>query len=347
MLKTKLRNGFSIIASICLVLSGLMAFTFLKQKVEAAGVAVTATPNELALTTATDVTFTYTASTAVEASGTTFTFVVSPALPGALSNCTASDTQADATSGGTGSFGSFSTTGAVFTTSNATTTTGRSLCLKIPSISSAASYSVSIVSSTSPGAGDFGAALLHVGDNNDVNVTAIVAPTISFNIRNLADSADTNVCDLGLVDTTTDPDADAVDDGVGECGYSLAVGTNSATGFQITINSDGALRTGSHNMTAVTDNQTLDAGTEEYGLDNVVAPAGVTENNTASYTFQTNSSPVPTTAQNFVSASAPFSYVAGTDATDVTLVIHGLAISSSTPTGSYAHTVTYQATASF
>ncbi len=340
----KFNKLITAVAIVPVLALGLVGYTELfSTGIEAAGVAVTATPNEIALTTATDVTFTYTASNAVENSGTTYVFIVNPALPSALADCTSADTQADATSGGTGSFGSFSTTGATFTTTNATTTTGRSLCLKFPSVATAASYGVTIVSST----GDFGIALIHFGDNNDVTVTATVAPTLSFNIRNLADSADTNVCDLGNVDTTTPVDLDSTDDGAGECGYSLAIGTNSATGFQATIDSNGALTNGTYNMTNVDDNGTFGTGTEEYGLANITAGTGVTENNTASYTYQTDTSPIPTTPNNFVSSASAVNYVAGTDASDVTLVMHGLTVAPATPTGNYTQTITYQVTANF
>lgn len=307
----------------------------------AAAVSVTASPNEV--TTGGDITFTYTASTAVEASGTTYVFVVSPALSASLANCSTPDGFADSdNTNGAGSFGSFSSTGATFTTTTATATTGRSFCLSFPN-ESIGSFSVAIVSST----GDFGAALVHYDDNNDVNVSATILPTLSFNIRTLDDTADTNVCDLGNVRTTTSVDLDAVDDGVGECGYSLAIGTNSASGFQATMASSGALTNGSHNMASLADNSSFSAGTESYAIANVTAPSGITENATAGFTFQTDSSPVPTTAQNFISSTGPFVYTAGVDATDVTTVIHGLTIGSGTPTGSYTHTVTFQVTASF
>jgi hypothetical protein len=340
----KLKKFFSTLTAASVAL-GVFAYTgLLMPEVSAAGVSITATPNEIALSTATDVTFTYTASNAVEAIGTTYTFVSNPTLPGALSNCTSADGFADANgTDGAGSFSGFSTTGATFTLTTATTTTGRSFCIKLPSIASAASYSFSIISST----GDFGAALVHVGDNNDVTVTAVVGPTLSFNIRNAADSADTNVCDLGSVDTTTVVDLDSTDDGVGECQYALATATNSDSGFQVTIDTDGPLDSGANTMTYVDDNGTFGTGTEEYGLANVTAPAGITEDSTASFTFQTDASPLSATPVNFISSTNPFVYTAGTDATDVTIVTHGLTVGTGTETGAYAQLVSLQMTSGF
>lgn len=333
----------TLLTAAAMLIAPAVAAVSLMTPVSAAAVSVTATPNEV--TTGGDITFTYAASTAVEASGTTYVFLVSPALSASLANCTVADGFADSNgTDGAGSFGGFSTTSATFTTTTATVTGGRSFCLSFPN-ETIGSFSVAIVSST----GDFGAALVHYDDNNDVNVTATIGPTLSFNIRNLADSADTNVCDLGNVLTTTTVNLDATDDGVGECGYSLAIGTNSASGFQATITSSGPLTNGSHNMAALADNAAFVAGTESYALANVTAPAGITENATVGFTFQTDSSPVPTgpVPENFISAAAPFVYTAGVDATDVTTVMHGLTVGSGTPTGIYTQTVTFQVTAAF
>lgn len=332
----------SLLTAAAMLVAPAIAFTALfTAPVSAAAVSVVATPNEV--TTGGDITFTYTASTAVEAPGTTYVFLVSPALSAAVANCTVADGFADSNgTDGAGSFGGFGTTGATFTTTTATVTAGRSFCLSFPN-ETIGSYSVAIVSST----GDFGAALVHYDDNNDVNVTAAVGPTLSFNIRNLTDTADTNVCDLGNVLTTTAVNLDAVVDGVGECGYALAVGTNAANGFQVTMASSGPLTNGTHNMASLADNAAFVAGTESYALANVTAAAGITENATAGFTFQTNSSPVPVGAENFISSAGPFVYTAGVNATDVTTVIHGLTVGSGTPTGIYLHTVTFQAAAAF
>lgn len=338
----KNKKSTSLLTAAAMLVAPAIALTALfTAPVSAAPVGVTATPNEV--TTGGDITFTYTATNAVEASASTYVFLVSPALSGALVDCAVADLFADANGvNGAGAFGGFSTTGATFTTATATVTAPRSFCLSFPN-ETIGSYSVAIVTST----GDFGAALVHYDDNNDILVTATVGPTLSFNIRNLADSADTNACDLGNVTTTTTVNLNATDDGVGECGYSLAIGTNSASGFQATIDADAALASGSFTMTDLADNAAFVAGTESYGLANVTAPGAITENVTAGFTFQTDSSPVPVTPANFISATAPFVYTAGVDATDVTTVMHGLTVGSATETGAYVQLVTYRVTANF
>jgi hypothetical protein len=286
-----------------------------------------------------DVTFTYTASTAVEDSGTTYTVVVSPALPGALADCDTPTDAIDTSSGGDGSFGSFTTTGAVFTTTTDTTSTGRELCLKFPAETDPNSYSVMISSST----GDFGLSMVHYADNNTVQVSATVGATLSLNLVNLTDTGDQNSCSLGNATTLTAVNLDVTDDGDGECGYGVAVGTNATNGFTVQIQgSANGLYNGTDTIADVSG--AFDTGTEEYGLANVTVPAAVTA---AGGFTGANGYPIPTTATNFVSAAAPFTYTAGVDVSDITRVIHGLTVASGTPVGAYTQTVTYTATANF
>lgn len=318
-------------------------------RVSAAAVAVTVSSPadaEFVGTSAEDITFGYVASATEFANTNTITVIVSPTLPGALTNCTAPTTDADGDSTPDGAFGSFTTSSAVYTFTAATTdaaTTGIDLCLRFPATTPAASYSISV---TDTNDNDFGAALVYAGDDNDVNVTAVVGPTLSFNIRNLGDTADTNVCDLGSVDTTTDPNEDAVDDGNGECGYSLAIGTNATNGFTATIEEQGNFTNGVHNMADVANSASFIAGTEAYGLADVTVGAALTTT-TKQGNFTTDATPVPATAANIIQSTGPETYTAGTDATDVTTIMHGLAVGAGTPTGVYTHTVTYYVTATF
>ncbi len=114
--------------------------------------------------------------------------------------------------------------------------------------------------------------MAHYADNNVVNVSANVGASLSFNIVNLGDTADTNVCQLGNVTTLTAVDLDAVDDGDGECGYGLAVGTNATNGFTVQVTgSANGLYNGAHTMTDVAG--AFGTGTEEYGFANVTVPA--------------------------------------------------------------------------
>ncbi|MCA9386587.1 hypothetical protein KC669_00990 [Candidatus Dojkabacteria bacterium] len=286
-----------------------------------------------------DVTFTYTASTAVEAAGATYSLIVSPALPSALDDCAAPTSVIDTSSGGAGAFGSFTTTGAIFTTTTDTTTTGRSFCVNFPAESNPDSYSMMLSTST----GDYGLSMIHYADNNRVNVSATVGATLSLNIVNLTDTGDTNVCLLGNVSTLTAVNLDVTDDGDGECGYGVAVGSNAANGFDVQIQgSANGLYNGSSTIANVSG--AFNTGTEEYGIANVTVPAGVTAD--AAFTGA-NGYAIPTTASDFVSAAAPFTYTPGTDATDVTRVVHGLTVASGTEVGSYTQTVTYTAFANF
>lgn len=345
-----MRKSFSLSTAFAVAFAVVAPAVSLLAPVNAAAVtvAVSSPANaEFAALTATDVTFGYTASATQFAAADTITVVISPALAGAVTSCTAATTDIDGDATPDGAFGSFSTTGAVYTLSAATTaaaTTGVDLCLRFPASTTQGSYSISL---TDTNDNDFGAALVYVGDDNDVNVTAVVGPTLSFNIRNLADTADTNVCYMGSVDTTSQPNGDAtINAGEGECGYSLAIATNATLGFTATIREQGNFTNGAHNMADQADNTPFAAGTEGYGLDFVAPGAGLT-GVTEAGTFATNSSPLPATSTNFLTSTGPATYVAGTDATDVTAVVHGLSVSTSTPTGVYTHVVTYYVAAAF
>ncbi|GAB4287151.1 MAG: hypothetical protein Kow0081_5000 [Candidatus Dojkabacteria bacterium] len=328
----------------------MVAFTTFSTA-EAAAVAVTVSSpanGEFAALTATDVTFGYTASATEFGIGDQITVIVSPALNTALADCTAATTNADGDLTADGAFGSFTTSSAVYTFTAATTTaatTGVDLCLRFPADTAQGSYSIAVTDNND---NDFGAALVYAGDDNDVNVTAIIGPTLSFNIRTLDDSADTNVCNMGSVDTTSQPNADGIiNAGEGECGYSLAIATNAVNGFTATIQ-DTPFTNGTHTMADQADDTAFAAGTEGYGLAYVAPGTGAASEGVSEVgTFATDSSPIGATAANFLSSTGPVTYTAGSGAADVTAVVHGLSISSSTPTGLYQSTTTYYVTASF
>lgn len=360
-MKTGLFNSYTILASVIFLICGFLVlamFSDFTSKVEAAGVSVTvSTPagGEFAATTTTDVTFGYVTSATEYGIGDTINIVISPALAGSLTNCASATTDADGDATPDGSFGSFTTTGAVYTFSAATTdaaSTGVDLCLRFANTTTAGVYSISV---TDDNDGDFGAVLVYVGDDNDVNVQATVQPTLSLNIRNLADSADTNTCNLGTVTTTTAPNLDLTDDGAGECGYAIAVGTNAANGFQVQIDANQTLQNGAaYTIADVTNAGSFSAGTEAYGLANVTSAetghdgaGNFDQTITEDGNFATNATPIPNSPTNFVSYNDSILYTAGTNALDTTRVMHGLAISSATQTGVYTQTVTYTVTATF
>jgi hypothetical protein len=351
----KFKNFLHKTISFALVFSlSLSFYGSLTTKAKAAGRSVTLTPASIAAS-ATDVTITYTTSASEYASGNTIVFAFSPALSNAVANCTAADTDADNNATPDGAFGSLTTTGAVYTFTSSTavaTSTGISLCLRFNT--SQSSYSVAFTDTGNDT--DYGAALLYVADDNDVIVSADINPSLSFNIRDLGDTTDTNTCDLGTVTpSTASPNGDTVDDGAGECGYSLAIGTNAASGFQAQITSGGSLTNGSVNMTNITEDTSITSGTEGYGLD-FIAPAQTGRNPgtgapdvtiTENGNFTDDDTPIPASPTNFVSYTSGIRYTAGGSATDTTRVVHGLAVSTDTIAGHYTQMVTYTVTANF
>lgn len=212
----------------------------------------------------------------------------------------------------------------------------------------AQNYSFSVFTSNPT---DFGSALFYANGGNQVNVTANVPATLAFQIRNSADTADTNTCALGTLSTAS----------VSNCSYRLRISTNAANGFTSTILANHDFATGAATMTNIGDNTAFAAGTESYGIQTLTgATSGgrnggggfdqpVTENSGgAGFTFNTDSSPVPTsTALTFISYSSAFNGGTAPSTTATTLVQHAATISVGTPTGNYAQTITYTVTASF
>jgi uncharacterized delta-60 repeat protein len=230
-----------------------------------------------------------------------------------------------------------------------------SFCAVVTSPATAGSYSVSLTDDS----GRFGSSMYYVGGDNEVFVIANVAPSLSFNIRTLADDADTNVCSFGTVSPSdTLPNYDNVDDGASECGYALAVGTNAANGFQVQITADNQLNGTSGNIADISNGGTFTSGVESYGLANVtgstsgrnVTTGGYTESILRNGNFNLGANTgtnIPLSATNFVSYTNGIQYVAGVDSLDTTSVVHGLVIGSGTPAGYYDQVLTYTTTANF
>lgn len=205
-------------------------------------------------------------------------------------------------------------------------------------------YSVSYRSSSPV---DVGAALFYAYGGNLVNVTANVPATLSFVIKNSADTSTTNVCALGTLSTAASS----------TCEYRLRIATNAANGFTTTIAANHDLGTGTATITQVGDNAASAPGSEQYGIELYGATAGgrvgsvytgaVTEANVANFTFQTDTSPVPTSTQNFITYDDAFDAGSAPNLTNTTLVKHFANIGGGTPAGSYSQTVTYTVTGSF
>lgn len=315
-------------------------------KVQAAGVALTiVTPSngEFNASTQTDVSFRYLASATQFASGNTVIVTISPALAGAVSACATPTTDADGDTTTDGSFGSFTTTGATYTFSAATTTattgSGVTFCLRFANTTTTGIYSIAVTDNND---NDFGAALVYVGDDNDVTITAVVAPTLAMAIRNNADTADTNACALGSLTVSA----------VNTCDYRIKVTTNAASGYTVNFLADGDLRRSGSGDVAdaddidlVVENNTVSAGTEAYGVA-LTGGSATGGSITESGNFNDDDTPIPNTSTSLYTASGP-NNPGATDTTNTALVTHRAAIDGGTNTGNYNQVVTYRVTATF
>ncbi len=310
----------------------------------AAGVAleVTSPANaEFAATTITDVTFRYDPS-ATEFANTETITVVTGDVGSAFVDCTAATTDIDGDTTGDGSFGSFSATGATYTFTAATTqatTNYATMCLKFPNTTSAGIYSISINDTNDY---DYGSALVYVGDDNDIAVTADVIAILSFALRNSADNSDTNACALGTLNLTTEK----------TCAYRLKPATNAASGYTVQIDSDGDLRrSGSGNVAdsedldPIPEGNTVSAGSEGYGIafnGGACTGGSITEMGD----WNDDDTPIPMTAADMYNCDGPNSPSA-TDTVNTALVTHRAAMDAGTLTGNYTQATTYYVSASF
>jgi len=253
----------------------------------------------------------------------TITVVVSPAPSSTanVANCTPVQTTL---AGGTGSFGSFSPTGATWTFSGNAANTSAQICLRLP-VSIAGDYTtatttnVSMAILSSGAFVDYGAILYYLGGGNDVLVTATVPSTLSFVIVDSATAlVPENTCPLGSLTTGL----------VASCDYRLKISTNAAGGFTSTITSDKLLSTpGYATMTSVADDSAVTAGTEGYGMAVVGATYGGRNPATGAFdqgvteegTFAIDDSPVPTASTPFISYTDGFW---STSTLSTTLVTH-------------------------
>ena len=312
-----------------------VAATVLPSSVKAAGVSVSVTPNEITANTATDVTVTFTPSGEYESGDTvTLTWDSSVTVADAASSTT--DADGDTTADGAASVSSPTYTYTFSASTTQASTNGVSFSMNVTADTGI--YSVSMTDSN----GNYGAALIYVGDDNDVTVTAIVQPTLSFAIRTSNDSADTNSCDLGVLTTTA----------VAECSYRLKVATNANNGFTVSITTDGDLRragTGdvadADDIDLIAEDSTVTAGTEGYGIafdGGSITGGTVTE----SGDFNDDDTPLPMSATTLMTTDGN-NNPGNPDTTNTALVTHRAAIDADTNTGNYSQTVTYYVTASF
>lgn len=208
--------------------------------------------------------------------------------------------------------------------------------------------------------GDFGAFLWYIGDANDVNITALVPPTLSFVLKNAADTAllapgltaGNRVCDMGVLQLAATPNPGT---GVNGCQYRLKVATNAGSGYTINfVSSSVDTAGGAQDRLAKT--ATVSIPDVAGAGDDLTATSGygVRLSPAAGHTRGGDFGATPTdyyvitdnTADDIVSNAGPVS-PAGTDLVNTTLVEHGVRIDAAQEVGAYSHVVTYTVTASF
>jgi hypothetical protein len=187
-------------------------------------------------------------------------------------------------------------------------------------------------------AGDYGAAFQYVGGANEVTVRGIVPVSLSFTIRNAADTANTNVCDMGNLSIST----------IGSCSYRLKVKTNAQNGYTINKTATTGFTNGSYvfaNAAAGATGTAQTAGTELYGAKidkGSVSTAGgvvtLAANFDAGATNNVDYSGL--TPEALVSSDKPNNPTA-TDTVNTSLVTHEAGIQASTPAGIYTQKVIY------
>ena len=121
---------------------------------------------------------------------------------------------------------------------------------------------------------------------------------------------------------------------VGTDSHTLTVTTTNGTGYTMTIQANHKLRTaGGADIDDVAEDTQVTAGSEAYGIALVGGSDSTEEGD-----FNDDDTPVPTSAANILSSSAPV-----TD--EVSTVTYRAAIDSNTAAGDYGQTVTYSITA--
>ena len=332
---TKANKLAAALAAFALLTAGLAS----TQNSSAAGVAVTVAPATSAVSTAGNVTLTLTTTAVVPVGGTVqvtrptagYTGTATMAITGATG------TTANTVSGSE-SVTTFTVTGTPIAAGAMTITMGG-----LTTAATAGNYSWKVYTS----AGDYGANFQYVGQANVVQVRARVPLALAFDIRNAADTANTNLCDMGDLTTAA----------VGFCEYRLKIATNAQNGYTINVATSGNFTNGTANFTNAavgtggTGGTAQAAGTELYGAKitkGSITGAGGTTTLAAVYDAgaTNNVSYVAAGPAVLLTANKPNSPGA-TDLTNTTLVRHEAAISGSTSAGLYTQTVTYTIAPSF
>lgn len=333
-------KGKNIFLLLFVIITAVLAVLFVSKipGVSASGVDINISPNEIVASTTTGVTVSFVVPAEYSA-GDTITLTWDSGVT--LSDATTSTTDADGDGTADGSV-SISGQSYTYTFSAATTqasTSGVSFDMQVSAAKGI--YSVAMTDSN----GNYGAALIYVEDANDVLVTAVVQPLLSFVIRDASDTSDTNTCDLGVLNTST----------VAECSYRLKVATNAVNGYTISMKVDGDLRkagTGdvpdADDIDPVTEDTTVTAGTEAYGIafDGGSVTSGATVSEIPD--FDDDDTPITSTSPvNMLTSAGNNNPASSGDTTHTSLVTHRAAVDADTNTGNYHQLVTYYVVANF
>jgi hypothetical protein len=184
-------------------------------------------------------------------------------------------------------------------------------------------------------------------------ISAIIGPErqsfsfLSFSIRNSADTANVNSCDMGTASTTA----------VSSCSYRLKVATNAINGYTISMRASGVLSNGSYAINSAaagtgggggSDISNATAGTENYGV--LIAKGSATGGSTtltAAFNAGSNEVKYDTTTVSPIIVSSGANSPGATDTTNTALITHFFNISGSTPPGNYTQSITYTVAPSF
>ncbi len=202
-------------------------------------------------------------------------------------------------------------------------------------------YSIA-VTGTFGGTGILYVPITSTADDDQVTVSADVPGTVTFAIRNSAETLDTNACALGTLSTSS----------VATCQYRIKVGTSTAAGFQVGLWADDQLNqaTPTIDIDDIVENNTVASGVEGYGITSAPPTnAGASGSATTwaeQVPFDDDDTPIPVGEGNmdviFASNGTQDVDMGGTGDTDGTaLITHRVGISTATLAGSYDQLVTY------
>jgi hypothetical protein len=309
-----------------------VASLFAAPVANAAGVAVTVTPSTSAVSTAANIDLGFTASSSIPTTG--YIMVSLSTSYTGTPTFTIGGNAASSTNATTGSIITYTLTPSVAVAAGATTIEIAGLTTP----ASAGNYAFTILASNS----DYGGNFQYVGQGNVVQVTGLVPVSLSFAIRNAGDTADKNVCDLGVMSTTV----------VSTCDYRLKVGTNAQSGYTVSAQTNGNFTNGTQSFsnaavgTSGTGGTAVTAGTENYGV--VIVPGSVTSTGAITRDADYNAGSTNAVAYGniaspdvILNSTGPNSPAATAETTNSSLVTHQAAISTSTGPGVYTQQVTY------